>query len=69
MLPKNVNAEQFANDLTIRIATVNAKKSGEVGLGSTLGKHQRGSEYKRVFKSIGDYNREKFKDSLVDPSY
>lgn len=67
-LPKKVNAEKFVNDLTIRIATVNAKRSGEVGLGSTLGKNQRGSEYKRIFKSIGDYNREKFKDSLVDPT-
>lgn len=68
LLPKNIDADKFADELTVKIATVNAKATGEVGLGSTLGKNQRGSEYKRIFKSIGDYNREKFKESLVDPT-
>lgn len=68
LLPKNIDADKFADELTVKIATVNAKATGEVGLGATLGKNQRGSEYKRIFKSIGDYNREKFKESLVDPT-
>lgn len=68
LLPKNIDADKFANELTVKIATVNAKATGEVGLGATLGKNQRGSDYKRIFKSIGDYNREKFKESLVDPT-
>lgn len=68
MVPASVDPEKFANDLTIRIATVNAKATGQVGLGSTLGKKQRGSDYKRIFKSIGDYNKEKYKESLVDPT-
>lgn len=68
MVPASVDPEKFANDLTIRIATVNSKATGQVGLGSTLGKKQRGSDYKRIFKSIGDYNKEKYKESLVDPT-
>lgn len=68
LMPKFVNKEKFANDITIKIATVNAKATGQVGLGSTLGKKQRGSDYKRIFKSIGDYNKEKYKESLVDPT-
>lgn len=68
LIPASVDPEKFANDLTIRIATVNSKATGQVGLGSTLGKKQRGSDYKRIFKSIGDYNKEKYKESLVDPT-
>ena len=68
LVPASVDPEKFANDLTIRIATVNSKATGQVGLGSTLGKNQRGSDYKRIFKSIGDYNKEKYKESLVDPT-
>lgn len=68
LLPKTVDADKFANELTIRIATVNSKATGQAGLGSTLGKNQRGSEYKRIFKTIGDYNKEKYKESLVDPT-
>lgn len=68
MAPASVDVEKFANDLTIRIATVNSKAAGQVALGSTLGKKQRGSDYKRIFKSFGDYNREKYKESLVDPT-
>ncbi len=68
LVPTSVDPEKFANDLTIKIATVNAKATGQAGLGSTLGKKQRGSDYKRIFKSIGDYNKEKYKESLVDPT-
>lgn len=68
LLPHKIDVAKFAEDLSIRIATVNSKATGAVGLGSTLGKKQRGSEYKRIFKSIGDYNKEKFKESLVDPT-
>lgn len=68
LVPASVDLEKFANDLTIRISTVNSKATGQVGLGSTLGKNQRGSDYKRIFKSIGDYNREKYQESLVDPT-
>lgn len=68
LVPASVDLEKFANDLTIRISTVNSKATGQVGLGYTLGKNQRGSDYKRIFKSIGDYNREKYQESLVDPT-
>ena len=52
IVPASVDPEKFANDLTIRIATVNSRVAGQIGLGSTLGKKQRGSDYKRIFKSM-----------------
>lgn len=68
LLSESIDAQKFVKDLSIRIATVNAKPAGVAGLGATLGKKQRGSEYKRIFKCIGDYNYLKYKESLVDPT-
>ncbi len=68
LLPASVDGERFARELSVRIATVNARQAGAAGLGSRLGKKQRGSDYKRVFKCIGDYNYDKYRDSLVMPT-
>ncbi len=68
LLPESIDAQAFSEALSVRIATVNAKPAGVSGLGRTLGKKQRGSEYKRVFKCMGDYNYIKYKESLVDPT-
>lgn len=68
ILPQQINLEEFSSYLSLRISEVNSRPSGATGLGATLGKKQRKSEYKRVFKSIGDYNAVKYKESLVDPT-
>ncbi len=68
LLPAAVDGERFAGELSVRIAAVNAREAGKAGLGSRLGKKQRGSDYKRIFKCIGDYNYDKYRDSLVMPT-
>jgi superfamily II DNA or RNA helicase len=68
ILPKNVDFDKFSENLSIRISEANAKSTGEKSLGGQLGKKQRKSTYKRRFKCMGDYNAEKIKESLVDPT-
>ncbi len=68
ILPTKIDLERFTENLALRIAEVNSRPAGQAGLGAKLGKNQRGSELKRLFKSIGDYNALPFKESLVDPT-
>lgn len=66
ILPEDINVDGFYESLALRIAEVNRDPTGTVGLGSQLGKTERVSAYTRVFKTLGDYNPEPYREELVD---
>lgn len=67
-LSKDIDYDKFCSNLALRISVANAKPTGATGLGSTLGKSERGSTISRVFKTIADYNYEALRESLIDPT-
>ena len=67
-LSKDIDYDKFCNNLALRISVANAKPTGSTGLGSSLGKSERGSTITRVFKTIADYNYDALRESLIDPT-
>ena len=68
ILSEDIDYDKFCNNLALRISVANGRPTGMTGLGSTLGRNERGSSIVRVFKTIADYNYRALKDSLVDPT-
>ncbi len=68
ILSADIDYEKFCNSLALRISEANSRPTGTTGLGSTLGRNERGSSIVRVFKTIADYNYQALKDSLIDPT-
>lgn len=68
ILPEEIDVDDFLESITLEIAAVNKNPQGTVGIGSKLGKKERISTFKRVFKTLGDYTPVKYKESLVDPT-
>lgn len=68
ILSADIDYDKFCSSLALRISAANGKPTGAVGLGSTLGRNERGSTIVRVFKTIADYNCRTVKNSLVDPT-
>jgi len=67
-LSKDIDYDKFCSNLALRISEANAKPTGATGIGSTLGRNERGSTITRVFKTIADYNYEALRESLIDPT-
>ena len=68
ILSEEIDYDKFCNNLALRISVANGRPSGTTGLGSSLGRNERGSSIVRVFKTIADYNYQALKDSLIDPT-
>ena len=68
ILSSDIDYEKFCNNLALRISVANGRPTGMTGLGSILGRNERGSSIVRVFKTIADYNYKALKDSLIDPT-
>ncbi len=69
ILPPKIAIIDFAEGLSLRIAEVNKDPSNIKGkLVIVEGPRQRKSSYKRVFRTIGDYNKDAYRDSLVLPT-
>ena len=68
ILSSDIDYDKFCNNLALRISVANGRPTGETGLGSTLGRNERGSQIVRVFKTVADYNYKALKDSLIDPT-
>ena len=68
ILSADIDYDKFCSNLALRISVANGRPTGMTGLGSKLGKSERGSSIVRVFKTIGDYNCKALKDSLIDPT-
>lgn len=68
-LPHNINIDDFADKLYLKIATVNANPSNLLYEPAVkYGKKQRKSGYKRIFKTLGDYSVDSYFNSLVIPT-
>ena len=64
-LPQTIDAEEFEEQISVRIADVNRNPEGSIGPGSKLGKNERISTYRRIFKTIGDYNVESYSNLVI----
>lgn len=68
ILSADIDYDKFCNNLALRISVANGRPTGTTGLGSTLGRNERGSSIVRVFKTVADYNYKALKQSLIDPT-
>jgi hypothetical protein len=67
-LPTEFDVKEFEENLYLRIAEVNGEPT-RVGCKTIkYGKLERKSDFKRIFKTLGDYSIESYKDSLVLPT-
>ena len=64
VLPKRIDLSDFEEKLYLKIATVNANPS----IRSKKTDDKRKSDYKRIFRTIKDYNFEKYMNGLVKPT-
>lgn len=68
-IPKQINLEQFEKKLYLKIAEVNANPTILKGSAMKIyGKKERRSDYKRVFKTLGDYGYKTYEKNLVMPT-
>lgn len=68
ILPTKVNLKDFADGLILKIADVNKDPTSFVAKTKLYGKKERKSNYKRIFRTLGDYSVESYKNSLVVPT-
>jgi len=68
ILSESIDVDRFYESIAARISQYNSRPTGSVQLGSTLGKHQRGSGHARSFRTLCDYNPHVLKNSLIDPT-
>ncbi len=68
-LPKQLDFAAFSEALLLKIADVNRDPVGTTGIGSTLGKNERGGSYTRVFKTLCDYTPQMLEESLLSPTF
>ncbi len=67
-LPTEFNVKQFEEQLYLRIADVNKNPTSNVNKTIKYGKKERKSDYKRIFKTLGDYSVLSYKEKLVLPT-
>lgn len=65
-VPETINLEDFANTISLRVAEINKNVSPEISNIQTI--QDRHSNVQRVFRTIGDYNIDTYKNNLVDPT-
>lgn len=68
ILPESIDVVKFQESLILEIATVNSNPSGTVGLGSSLGKGERKSEFVRLFRTMADMNVDVLEMSNIRPT-
>lgn len=67
-LPKEFNIGEFKNNLYLKIAEVNSNPTTHGYRTIKYGRKERKSNYKRIFKTLGDYSFDSYKLNLVDPT-
>ena len=65
-VPETINLEDFADTISLRVAEINKNVSPEVSNIQVI--QDRHSNVQRVFRTIGDYNVDAYKNNLVDPT-
>lgn len=67
-LPQEINLKNFKQSLYLRIAEVNANPVNYGYKSKKYGRKERKSNYKRIFKTIGDMAVNTYQNNLVDPT-
>lgn len=67
-LPEEFDVKSFSKELYLKIADVNGDPTSIRRLHKTYGKRERKSQYKRIFKTLGDYSVDSYRDHLVLPT-
>jgi len=65
-IPKEFDVKIFEKNLFLRIAVVNSDPTSFKNKTKQYGKTERKSHYKRIFKTLGDFSVEAYKNNLVD---
>ena len=69
IIPDELDYEDFASSLMIKIAEVNKNPTGTTGIGSKLGKTERKGSFTRIFKTLCDYTLDVLENNLVNPTF
>lgn len=67
-LPKEFDIKEFEEQLQIKIADVNGEPTQYTYKTKKYGVKERKSDYKRIFKTLGDYSVSSYKENLVMPT-
>jgi superfamily II DNA or RNA helicase len=67
ILPTSIDLSDFEDHVNARIAQINSNPT-RIGRTVVLGKTERKSQFQGEFKCLGDYNYEKYEESLVGPT-
>ncbi len=67
-IPETIDLEKFEEKLYIRIAEINKEPTRITSKIRKYGERERKSDYKRIFKTIGDYNSTTYQNNLVEPT-
>lgn len=67
-LPKYIDVDKFKENVYLKIAEVNGDPNTYSYKTIKYGRKERKSNFKRNFKTLGDYSFESYKNNLVDPT-
>lgn len=67
-IPQAIDVKKFEEKLYLRIAEVNGEPTRFTYKTKKYGTKERKSDYKRIFKTLGDYSVESYRDNLVLPT-
>jgi hypothetical protein len=67
ILPTSIDLSDFEDHVIAKIAQINSNPT-RIGRAVVLGKTERKSHFQGEFKCLGDYNYEKYEESLVGPT-
>ena len=67
-MPQEINISEFEEGLFLKIAEVNGEPTRFIRKTKKYEEKARKSEYKRIFKTLGDYAVESYKENLVFPT-
>ena len=67
-IPESIDVKKFEEELYLKIAEINKEPTRIVPKRRKYGKKERKSDYRRIFKTIGDYNINAYENNLVKPT-
>lgn len=67
-LPQEIDLAKFKQSLYLKIAEVNANPVNYAYKSKKYGRKERRSNYKRIFKTLGDYSVTSYQQRLVEPT-
>ncbi len=67
-IPHTIDLEKFEEKLYLKIAEINSEPTQFTYKTKKYGKKERKSSYQRIFKTLGDYSVDAYKENLVVPT-